>query len=151
MLFGVGRVADGQVDAARLMEDAFIVGEGVEGLFSVVLPHAAGSHPAETHVGGGQVDDRVVDTAAAEGYVFQDAPLRGLVLREEIEGQGLGAASDELLGLLYFPKGKHRQDGGDAQGAGVGLAPGEDGLAGKEPGEAGEVFPIDNMRIVLTG
>ncbi len=48
------------------MHHALVMRERVEAGFAVVGAHAALAHAAEAHLRGGQVDDSVVDAAAAK-------------------------------------------------------------------------------------
>ena len=64
---GGGPIADGQIQPGGLFYDALFVGKGVKAAAAMVLAHAGGAHAAKPHAGGGQVDDGIVDAAAAKG------------------------------------------------------------------------------------
>ncbi len=76
----------------------------------MVGPHAALPNAAETHGAGGQMDDYVIDTAAAEAEAAHGLPDPGAVLGEEIEGQRLGPASQVFVDLLKAVEGEDGQD-----------------------------------------
>ena len=64
--------------------------EGEEAGFAVVGAHAALTHTAKAHGAGGQMDDGVVDAAAAIAAAGCDGINAFAVFGEEIEGQRLG-------------------------------------------------------------
>ena len=55
--------------------------EGLESGAAVVAAHAALAHTAEGHGAGGEMNDGVVDAAAAKMAVIQDPSLGYLYLR----------------------------------------------------------------------
>ena len=85
--------------------------ESLESGASMVAAHAALAHAAEGHGAGGQVDDGVVDAPAPEGTAAQNPLLNPLAPGEEIEGQGLFPAVDEVDGLVQAVIGDDGQDG----------------------------------------
>ena len=95
LLFRVRVVAQRQVEPGRFFDDRARVGEGLEALFAVVAAHAAVADAAEGHVRRGQMDDRVVDAAAAKRAAAQHLPLRSPVGGEQIQRQRLFPAADE--------------------------------------------------------
>ena len=62
----IGLISHGQVDPGLFIHHTFSMGKGLKARFSVVGSHAACAHAAKAHLTGGQVDNRVVDTAAAK-------------------------------------------------------------------------------------
>ena len=63
----IGHIADGHVDPCGFFQNAFFVAECIKALSAVVAAHAAAAHAAEAHAAGGQVNNGIVDAAAAEG------------------------------------------------------------------------------------
>ena len=59
-------IPHGEVQPDFFVYNAFAVGEGVEACFPVIRTHAAFAKAAKAHFTGGQMDDGIVDTAAAE-------------------------------------------------------------------------------------
>ncbi len=68
----VGLVAHGKIQPGLFVHNAFGVGESEETGFSVVGAHAALAETAEAHFAGGQMDDCIVDAAAAKTAVGGD-------------------------------------------------------------------------------
>ena len=110
---GVGGIPEGRVEPGALDHHALAVGEGVEAGPAVIAAHAAVPHSAEGQAAGGQVDHGVVDTAAPEGDPLQKEPPGGPVLGEEVEGQGVGPAVDEVGGLLKAVEGQNGEEGAE--------------------------------------
>ena len=107
----IGRIPQGHVHLRALPEHAALVGEGVKGLLAVVAAHARVPYPAERLVLAGQVEDGVIDAAAAEGAAVQNLLHDCLVLGEQVQRQGSLVGSDVLDALLQIIVGKQRQDG----------------------------------------
>ena len=63
----IRRVSQGHIHLRALPEHAALVGEGVKGLLAVLTAHAGVPYPTEGLVLTGQVEDSIVDAAAAEG------------------------------------------------------------------------------------
>ena len=61
-----GLVADRQVDPVAFVHDALIVAERIKTAFPVIGAHAAFSKAPKAHFTGGQMDDHVIDAAAAK-------------------------------------------------------------------------------------
>ena len=59
-------ITDGQIDPVVFLYNTLLMTEGIKALSPMVISHAAVAHTAEGHAGGGQVNDRIVDAAAAE-------------------------------------------------------------------------------------
>ena len=59
--------------------------EGLESGAAVIPTHTALTHAAEGHGAGGQVNDSVVDAAAAKMAVIQDPSLGFFFFTEEIQ------------------------------------------------------------------
>ena len=77
--------------------------KAVEAAFAVISAHAAFSDAAEAHFARCEMDDGIVDTAATVGQTFVDRLDMLLVLREQIERQGLGLVrkkTEDLLKLI---------------------------------------------------
>ena len=55
-----------QIQPGLFIHDALIMRKGVEACFSMIRAHAALAEAAEAHLAGGQMDDGVIDAAAAE-------------------------------------------------------------------------------------
>ena len=62
----IGLIAHGKIQPGLFVHNALGVGESEKTGFSVVGPHAAFTETAKPHFAGGQMDDCVVDAAAAE-------------------------------------------------------------------------------------
>ncbi len=67
--FPIGLIPHRQVDDCFFVDNTFEVGEGFKTLSSVIASDAAFMTAAERHIGGRQMDDNVIDTAAPEGTV----------------------------------------------------------------------------------
>ena len=61
--------------------------EGLESGAAVIPAHAALAHTAEGHGTGGEMNDGVVDAAAAKMAVIQDPSLGFFIFTEEIQRQ----------------------------------------------------------------
>ena len=59
-------IPDRQIHPRLFVYDAPVMAEGFKACFAVIAAHAALADTAEGHRTGGEMDDRVVDTAAAE-------------------------------------------------------------------------------------
>ena len=67
-----------KIEPCLFINDALVVCKGIEAVFSVIRSHAALSEAAESHFAGGKMDDRIVDTSAAEtalGDYFSGNPV----------------------------------------------------------------------------
>ena len=89
-----------QIQPGFFVHNALVVGEGIKAVFPVVSSHTALAKASESHLAGGQVDDGIVDTAAAELAPGGHLPGNGLVGGEEVEGQRVGHGIDLLHGLI---------------------------------------------------
>ena len=67
------------VDPSGPLEDSALVGEGVEGVFAVVLAHARGANTSKGHVGAGNVQEGAVHGDTARRGILEDV-LSGLVV-----------------------------------------------------------------------
>ncbi len=105
----VGLIAHRQVHPGFLIHNALMVGKGIKADLAVIGSHAAVAHAAKAHIGGCQVDDGVVDTAAAEGADLGNVADGLLVLREEIEGQGMGPSVDGFQKCVQRTVGENGQ------------------------------------------
>ena len=61
--------------------------EGLESGAAVIPAHAALAHTSEGHGTGGEMNDGVVDAAAAKMAVIQDPSLGFFIFTEEIQRQ----------------------------------------------------------------
>ena len=68
--------------------------EAIEPRFSVIASHSAGSEAAKRHFAGGEMNDRIVDTAAAETTFIHYEIGRFLVRGKDIQGQRRRARID---------------------------------------------------------
>ena len=117
------------------------------------------------------MQDGVVDAAAAEGDILGEQPLRLPVSGEEIEGQRLFPALDELGCLVQALIGQHRQQGpedfllhdgvpglnviqqggGNPQGVRLGLAAADHLGRVNQTAEAVKVLAVDDLAVVGVG
>lgn len=102
-------IAHRQIEPGLFVYDAFIMGKGIKAVLTVVSAHPAFSEAAEAHFAGGQVDDGIIDAAAAKaaggGYFF----CIGLASGEDIKRQGMLPAVDRLDRLIEAVIGENRQ------------------------------------------
>ena len=89
------------------------MGERVKARLPVVGAHAAFPHAAKAHGAGGQMDDHIVDAAAAEPAPLRDERLMGLVRGEQVERQRLGPAVQQRHRILQPVVGQHRKNGAE--------------------------------------
>ena len=82
--------------------------EGFKTLFAVIASHTASADTAESHVAGGQMNDGIVDAAAAEGHTAEEPLLHSLIPGEQVAGQRMGTAVDECNGFLNGIIGDYR-------------------------------------------
>ena len=108
----VGLVPHRQVQPGFFVYNALDVGKGLKPGFAVVGPHAALPEASEGHGVGGQVDDHVVDAPAAKAASGHHLPGQGTVLREEVEGQGVGTGFYLRQGLVQTAVGSMRRASG---------------------------------------
>ena len=73
-------VAHRQVQPSLLVHDALVMGECVKSSLAMVGSDAALPEAAKSHMAGGQMDDGVVDAAAAEAAAGGDLPDRKSVV-----------------------------------------------------------------------
>ena len=85
----IGLIAHGQIHPGFLVHDALIVCKSIKAGLAMVGTHAAFSHTAEAHVGSGQMNDTIIDTAAAKAAPGGNFPDHLLVLRIDIQSQRL--------------------------------------------------------------
>ena len=71
------------------------MGKGVKAFLAVIAAHSAGTHAAKAHMGGSQMDNRIIDAAAAKLYIGRKLPDPLLILREIVSCQGMGPAVDQ--------------------------------------------------------
>ena len=65
-VIGIGRVPHRQIQPEGGVEHRFGVAERLKPGFAMAGTHAAGPHATEGEAGGGEVEDSVIDTPAAE-------------------------------------------------------------------------------------
>ena len=82
----------------------------LEPALAVVAAHAAFAHAAERHLARCQVDDDVVDAAAAELQLVREAVDVPLIAREQIRGKRLRFAFEALRHLAKRLKRKNGQN-----------------------------------------
>lgn len=63
--------------------------ECLKAFFSVVGAHTGGAYAAKAQGGNGKMNDGIVDTAAAEGNMFDHVSLEGPIVGKKIEGKSL--------------------------------------------------------------
>lgn len=83
-----------QINPSLFIYNTFVMGEGSETVDSVVGAHAAFAETTESHIAGCEMDENIVDAAAAEtapGSYF----LGGFfVVSEDVESQGMSHGVD---------------------------------------------------------
>lgn len=89
--FLIGLITHGKIHPGFLVNDALVMGEGVKSGLSVVSSHAAFAKAAKAHFAGGQVDDSVIDAAAAKAAAGSNLTDRRLIGGKQIEGQRMGS------------------------------------------------------------
>ena len=91
LLRGVGWVESLRVNPGRAVEQGAPVGKSVEGVTTVVLAHATVSNPSKLHLRASDVEDGAVHAHTTGRGVSDNVLGRLIVLREDIQSQGLGA------------------------------------------------------------
>lgn len=167
----VGLVAHGEIQPGLLVHDALVVGEGVEAVFAVVGAHAAFAEAAEAHLTGGQVDDGVIDAAAAETAAGGNQVRGFFVGGKQVECQGVGQGVYPGYGLGQGGVGEYGEygaedfllhdrvlegyvvhDGGfDLEGGGVVGSAVDDFGRSYEGGYSVVVFFIDDLSVIGVG
>ena len=100
--FGVWLIPHGQIQPGLFIHNAFVMGEGIKANLAMVRTHAAGSGAAKAHMGSCQMNDGVIDTAAAKGTVFRNLFNGFFVFRKQIKGKGMGMGINFLQCLLHL-------------------------------------------------
>ena len=70
--------------------------ESIKAGLSVVSAHTAFTHTAEAHIGGGKMDNYIIDTAAAIPAPLGHIPDNLFVLRENIQRQRKETIESEI-------------------------------------------------------
>lgn len=65
-------VAYRKVDPCFLIHDILVMGKSPEAFFAVVCTHAAFAKATKSHLRSGKMDQRIIDTAAAETAFFHE-------------------------------------------------------------------------------
>ena len=161
-------VPHGEIHPRLFIHRALVMGKSLEAGPAEVGAHAAFSHAAKAHLRGGQMDDRIVDTAAAVLAAGGDQIYAGLGFGEQVQSQRLllfGQQGGDLPDVL---KGQHRQHraedlllhdgvrpsdivqhgGRDAAGAFVGLAAADGLFPVDEAADAVKMLPGDDPAVV---
>ena len=86
------------------------MGEGAKSVQTMVRAHAAGAESTESHLAGGQMNDRVVDAAAAKTTAVHDLSGSRFVPGEQIQCQWMRHTAKPADGFLQRVEGEHRQD-----------------------------------------
>ena len=85
-----------------LFHNAFLMAERVKTFSSVIGTHTASPYTAEPHVRGGQVNNGVIDTSAAERHLSQKPLFCLLVSSKQIQSQRLILIGLTLLLYVQF-------------------------------------------------
>ena len=97
----------------RRDEHRFGMRKHVEAIFAVVMTHTGWSDAAERHRLDKQVDVDLVDGAAAERKLADEAVDRRLVATEDERREGIRCRCDPAKGFVQRPVGQDRQDGAE--------------------------------------
>lgn len=80
-------IAQRDIDAGRFFQNGFLMAECFETFFPVIRTDAGISDASKSHMRRGEMNDRIVDTAAAERDLCQNFFLRAAVCRKKVESQ----------------------------------------------------------------
>ena len=82
--------------------------EAFKSFFSMIASHAAFSDTAERHLAGGEVDDGIVDAAAAKMASGKDFLFDSRIFGEKIECKRVGMGFDLPDCIIQVRIGKYR-------------------------------------------
>ena len=99
-----------KIEPCLFINDALVVCKGIEAVFSVIRSHAALSEAAESHFAGGKMDDRIVDTSAAETASRHHFSGSRTVACKDIESKGMRHGINIPYRLVQRIKGKDRHN-----------------------------------------
>ena len=92
-------IAQRDIDAGRFFQNGFLMAECFETFFPVIRTDAGISDASKSHMRRGEMNDRIVDTAAAERDLCQNFFLRAAVCRKKVE-----------LSLIHIYRRRERND-----------------------------------------
>ena len=69
----VWHVTERKIQPGGLFYNALLMGEGVKALLAMIAAHAAVAYAAKAHAAGGEVNDGIIDAAAAERNSAEEA------------------------------------------------------------------------------
>ena len=108
--FVVRLIAQRQIKLGGFADDALLMREGAETSFAMIAAHAAGADTTEGQVIGRQVNDGVVDTAAAKLETGHNLTGNDLVFRENVKGQWMWHVIELIDGITKIFIGEHWQN-----------------------------------------
>lgn len=80
-------ISHGEIEKRLFIDDALIVREGLEPRLAVIRAQSALLKSAERHVGSRQMNDHVVDAAAAKAEFFRQPPDTPFIGGKQIKGE----------------------------------------------------------------
>ena len=83
-----------QIKPSLFIHNTFFMGECPESILPMVRSHTALSEPAEAHLAGSEVNNRIIDASAAEPAPGGHFPYGLPVVRKNIEGQRMSHGLD---------------------------------------------------------
>lgn len=99
-----------QIHPGFLIDYASLMCEAFKSFFSMIASHAAFSDTAERHLAGGEVDDGIVDAAAAKMAFGKDFLFGSRIFGEKIECKRVGMGFDLLDCIIQVRIGKYRKN-----------------------------------------
>ena len=108
--FLIWMVPHRQIDPGIFFNDAPVMGKGIKAQSAVVASHPRVPDAAKPHIRICQMNDRIINAAAAKGAGIQDFVFCGLALCEQIKSEGFWAGADEADAFIKIGIGHHRQD-----------------------------------------
>ena len=120
----VSLLAHGEIHPGLLIHNALVMAERIESGFAVISTHAAFAYAAKAHLIGSQMDNGIVDTAAAKSKALHSGLHAVLVLCEEIERQRLGTVVQQGIEVFKTLESENGQDGTEDLFLHDGIVPG---------------------------
>ena len=103
-------IAHRQIEPGSLVDDALFVRKCAETGLAMVRAHAAGADAAERQIIGREMDDGVVDAAATELQTGHHLTRDGLILGENVKGEGPRHIVELVDGVAEIFVAANRQD-----------------------------------------